>query len=137
DYVTISNNTAASSNGALDVENDGTISISNSVVAGNAGSDCRDAATGTGLTDAGGNFFGDTSCNGSADGNAMLAPLAMTAGLTPTMTPLPGSLVIDAAACDAGVPTDQRGLTRPQGAGCDIGAVEVEASLFADGFDGN
>ena len=43
DYVTIVNNTATSSNGALDVENDGTISISNSIVAGNAGNDCRDS----------------------------------------------------------------------------------------------
>ncbi|MGB8636440.1 MAG: hypothetical protein WCD36_14345, partial [Rhodanobacteraceae bacterium] len=41
DYVTMANNTATSTNGALDVENDGTISISNSIVAGNAGNDCR------------------------------------------------------------------------------------------------
>lgn len=136
DFVTIAGNTASGSNGALDVENDGTIALSNSIVAENAGNDCRDSATGTGLTDAGGNFFGDTTCNGSADGNPMLGPLVMSAGLTPTMAPQSGSPVIDATACEAGVTADQRGISRPQGSGCDIGAVEVEASLFADGFDG-
>jgi hypothetical protein len=40
-----------------------------------------------------------------------------------------------AANCPA---TDQRGVARPQGAGCDIGAVErraVEDYLFNNGFD--
>jgi hypothetical protein len=43
------------------------------------------------------------------------------------MLPLVGSPLLDAippASCLVDV--DQRGVTRPQGTGCDIGAVEVE-----------
>jgi hypothetical protein len=39
---------------------------------------------------------------------------------------LAGSPAIDAGAADVCPGTDQRGVTRPQGAGCDIGAYEVE-----------
>jgi len=38
---------------------------------------------------------------------------------------VPGSPAVDAAPADADCPaTDQRGNPRPQGGGCDIGAVE-------------
>jgi hypothetical protein len=63
---------------------------------------------------------------------------AMSAGLdsnllfnsgapTPTHALLPGSLAIDAGAL-TGPTTDQRGVTRPQGSRCDIGAFELEQS---------
>lgn len=62
-----------------------------------------------------------------------LGPLQDNGGPTETFLPGPGSVSIDAippAAClDAdGLPltTDQRGISRPQGTACDIGAVEVE-----------
>ncbi|MQA75353.1 MAG: hypothetical protein GEU88_13590 [Solirubrobacterales bacterium] len=65
-------------------------------------------------------------------GDPMLAPLAANGGPTPTMLPLAGSPLLDAipaAQCRAdgaaGVTSDQRGVTRPQGGSCDIGAVEV------------
>lgn len=48
-------------------------------------------------------------------------------GPTPTMLPQPGSPLLDMippASCSE--PTDQRGITRPQGPACDIGAVEGE-----------
>lgn len=48
------------------------------------------------------------------------------------MLPLTGSVLIDAiptAACDPTVTVDQRGVTRPQIGGCDVGAVEVEAPV--------
>lgn len=41
------------------------------------------------------------------------------------MIPAATSAVIDRAQCLAAVPIDQRGIVRPQGAACDIGAVEV------------
>ncbi len=130
DYVTISGNSTGAGYGALDAEQNAIISLSNSIVAGNSGSDCA----GT-FTDNGHNFFGDSSCGRAGNGNPQLNSLGFTAGLTPTMSPLAGSPVIDAAACEAGVPTDQRGISRPQGPGCDIGAVEVEKSIFANGFE--
>ena len=55
----------------------------------------------------------------------ILAPLADTGGPTLTHALVPGSPAIDAAPVDANCPaTDQRGVSRPQGAQCDIGAFE-------------
>jgi hypothetical protein len=66
--------------------------------------------------------IGDTS-NGY---DPLLAALSDNGG--PTLTRLPGPPLVDqipTAACDATVTTDQRRVTRPQGTGCDIGAVEI------------
>ena len=41
--------------------------------------------------------------------------------------PGPNSQLLDAVACT--VPTDQRGIARPQGAGCDIGALERRGTV--------
>ncbi len=54
----------------------------------------------------------------------VLAPLSDNGGPTRTMAVLPGSPAIDAgddASCKV---TDQRGVARPQGAHCDVGAYE-------------
>jgi hypothetical protein len=62
------------------------------------------------------------------DAQLNLGPRANNGGLTPTMLPGAGSIAIDAIptsdtfVCTG---TDQRGVSRPQGPGCDIGAVEV------------
>lgn len=64
--------------------------------------------------------------NGS---DPLLGTLADNGGAT--WTRLPGALgdplvdQIPAASCDATVTTDQRGVARPEGTGCDIGAVEI------------
>jgi hypothetical protein len=71
-------------------------------------------------------------------GDPKLGTLAYNGGFTPTFVPGAGSVAIDTGK-DAGCPaTDQRGIARPQGAHCDIGAVEVVAydRIFADNFDG-
>ena len=53
-----------------------------------------------------------------------LGPLASNGGLTPTTALLSGSPAINAGD-DASCPAlDQRGVKRPQGSGCDIGAYE-------------
>ncbi|WP_430284641.1 choice-of-anchor Q domain-containing protein, partial [Salmonella enterica] len=55
----------------------------------------------------------------------MLGPLTNNEGTTETHLPQDGSPAIDAGnlICEA---LDQRGLPRPSGAACDIGAVEVQ-----------
>src|SRR5690606_1643530 len=70
--------------------------------------------------------------NGTEPVDALLGPLHDMHGATPYHPPLPGSPAVDAipiADCAAGPPfaTDQRGVLRPRGPGCDIGAVEITA----------
>ena len=59
----------------------------------------------------------------------LLGPLADNGGSALTLALLPGSPAIDTgddASCPA---ADQRGLTRPQGSHCDIGAYEANGSI--------
>jgi CSLREA domain-containing protein len=84
------------------------------------------------LTSAGHNLEDTTptQCDLTAAGDkvgvkALLAPLAGNGGPTETEALLKGSPAIDSGD-DAGCPaTDQRGVLRPAGAACDIGAFEI------------
>ena len=109
-----------------------TLSISMSIVGGGlGGSNCGGQAP---ITDGGYNIDTGTSCGFSAAAHSMsstqpqLDALASNGGPTQTMAVAAGSHAIDAIpAATAGCTgsTDQRGVTRPQGSGCDIGAYEV------------
>jgi uncharacterized repeat protein (TIGR01451 family)/CSLREA domain-containing protein len=84
------------------------------------------------LTSQGHNLEDGTSCALTGPGdlsnqNPMLAPLADNGGPTLTQALIPGSPAIDAGGspCPA---KDQRGVNRPAGAGCDIGAYEFAIS---------
>ena len=73
----------------------------------------------------------DATCNLTATGDQpstdpLLGPLAGNGGPTLTHALLAGSPAIDAADAAACPATDQRGVARPQGAGCDVGAFELE-----------
>jgi hypothetical protein len=85
------------------------------------------------------NFSDDASCRFTDPtdrenaGDPQLGPLTDNGGVTRTLLPKPGSPLIDGiplGSCQANgafaIIADQRGVTRPQGPGCDIGAVEVE-----------
>ena len=68
---------------------------------------------------------------GNLDSAPLLGPLQNNGGATPTFLPGTGSSAIDNGVdivCTAGPARarDQRGVARPQGAHCDIGAVEVQ-----------
>lgn len=74
------------------------------------------------------------------DANPNLGSLRNEGSFTPTLALGAGSAAIDAAtncndAANGPVAADQRGVPRPQGVACDIGAVESDR-LFADGFEG-
>lgn len=92
----------------------------------------------------------DGSCVGaSVVGDVGLGALTDNGGPTDTMLPQPGSPLVDAIA--GGDPAcgdvDQRGVARPVGPACDIGAVETtdplqvvgawDAQLLAGDFDGD
>jgi hypothetical protein len=122
----------------------GTVNFKNTIIGGNSdlGSPAAPDCSGT-LNSQGYNLIGNTTgCTiaGDSTGNItntppLLGPLADNGGPTQTHAPLSGNLVI----IDAGNPgtpgsggntceaTDQRGVSRPQGAACDIGAYEAEA----------
>ncbi|HKC29218.1 MAG TPA: right-handed parallel beta-helix repeat-containing protein, partial [Jatrophihabitans sp.] len=103
----------------------GTISAKNTSV-----HDCNGS-----VVDLGYNLAGDASCHFSAAGSrnsgvAKLGGLADNGGPTLTQEPAKGSDAIDAipsgkAGCVADA-LDQRGVSRPQGGKCDVGAVEVD-----------
>jgi hypothetical protein len=87
-----------------------------------------------GVTDGGYNLASDTSCafdaTGSVNsGTAKLGALDDNGGPTQTMLLAKGSDALDAIPAGTSTCTqgskDQRGISRPQGERCDIGAVEV------------
>jgi hypothetical protein len=109
-----------------------TMNIVNSIVADNSFFGCFVAPFGSGvvtLTSGGNNVVTDGSCAPVGSdllvGTAFLGPLADNGGPTPTHLPMAGSPAIDAANPALCPATDQRGVARPQGAGCDSGSVEL------------
>lgn len=120
------------------------VGIAGSIVDGNSGSDCSGA-----VDDGGHNLGNDSACGFSATendvtGSPQLGALANNGGPTQTRKPGPSSPALDwipattatglndavtgsaVTLCGAGA-LDQRGTARPQGARCDIGAVEADA----------
>jgi hypothetical protein len=63
---------------------------------------------------------------GNLDANPLLGSLGNYGGDTQTLPLLPGSPAINAGSPTVCPATDQRGVTRPQGANCDIGAFEAQ-----------
>ena len=80
---------------------------------------------GSSITNADGNQVGNVAPNTSSI-DPLLGPLALNGGPTRTHALLPGSPALDAASTPDCPPTDQRGVARPQGAGCDSGSYELE-----------
>jgi len=109
-----------------------TLAVKNTIVAGNTGpagpSDCALVAMPTSDH----NLAGDGSCMftdaGSKQGvNPQLGGLGNNGGETDTQALAAGSPALDAGTNDGCPATDQRGVARPQGSACDIGAFELAA----------
>ena len=112
------------------------------------GQDCGffDPQLGTSAASRGFNFGGDASCQFTAStdrangGDPRVSALGDNGGTTQTRAPQPGSPLLDSIPttnCTPAASADQRGVSRPQGAGCDVGAVEVRsaAATAAPGSD--
>jgi hypothetical protein len=118
-------------NNTISNNNNGDLTLMNSIV---AGADC----SGT-ITDGLGNLSTGSGCPSASIvtlDDLKLGLLALNApGTTPTHALLPGSFAIDTAVGDCPL-TDQRGVVRPQGAACDVGAFELEQDDIGPVFGG-
>ena len=116
---------------------DGRASVRASILVGNSATgDCSGS-----ITSNGSNLSDDGSCPFTATGDiqnstaANLGTLADNGGPTQTMLPGADSDALDAASCALSSRIDQRGGARPStGSACDIGAVEVGATLNSPRF---
>jgi hypothetical protein len=131
--LTLSGSTLSGNYGG-GIDNGGVASLAATIVANSSlGPDCSGS-----ITDAGYNLDDDDSCglsgadHSQSDVNPDLGPLENNGGLTATEAPAPGSPALDQIPLGTtalgtmlcpGV--DQRGVTRPQGTACDIGAVDL------------
>jgi hypothetical protein len=129
---TLAGNRASGDGGASISMRYGTATLKNTIAAySQGGSECYVCCTSGSLVDGTGNLsYPDTSCPG-IHLNPMLGTLQNNGGPTLTMALGSGSAAIDAAvdAICAASPVnnlDQRGVARPVGAHCDIGAVEQQ-----------
>jgi predicted outer membrane repeat protein len=126
---TFSGNIVGSVDGGGGINNAGTMNYVNTILANSPfDADCYNSGTIStninNLIETNGPV-GHTCGSPSSTGDPMLAPLANNGGSTQTMALLSGSPAIDAGD-DANCPaTDQRGVSRPQGSKCDIGAYEA------------
>jgi hypothetical protein len=127
--LTVSNSTISGNSAAGEgdgILNNSRATLKNTIVA-NSPSACFGS---THITDDGGNLDSGTSCgfnpaNNSLSGvDPLLGPLADNGGPTQTHALQRPSAAIDAAVECPPPATDQRGVSRPQGAACDIGAFE-------------
>ena len=149
--ITINHSTIVSNTADYDADDDGqggglvanaraVFNIANSIVAANQdpGGQTPDCAIvsprdGGGIYSQGYNLIGDTTgcamvtlTTDLLNQNAWLEPLAGNGGATQTHALRLFSPAIDAIpAASCVLPTDQRGVTRPLGAACDIGAYET------------
>lgn len=92
-------------------DNTGTITINDSIVQGGCPA------------------FTGVTCTDVVNADPVLGALADNGGFTQTMALGTGSAAIDAGNNSTCAAADQRGVTRPQGTACDMGAYEVEAVM--------
>jgi hypothetical protein len=117
----------------------GRLLLSNTIIATQAaGLGC--AISGGTITSLGHNLDSEGTCaltglgdQSGSNGSPLapgLGPLQDNGGATLTHALLPGSPAVDAGTCGgSAISTDQRGVARPQGVACDIGAYELVATV--------
>jgi len=133
---TITDNSAlgTTSGGGGILNSGGIINLKNTIVAksnggGQTGGDCIKINGGT-IPSPLNSLDSDNTCGVGvlSNQNPLLGPLVANGGPTQTHALLPGSPAIDAGDAAICTTTDQRGVIRPQGLGCDVGAYESGAT---------
>jgi len=148
-YSTFFDNTApGTGGGAVFIDSSATATFKATLMVSNAPGNSCDSFNDSGiLVSDGYNLEDGTTCNftqstdqsNATTAASYLGSLANNGGPTQTVALLSGSTAIDAiplSACTDAffnpVPTDQRGIYRPQGSGCDIGAFELTQTPSAN-----
>ena len=137
-HSTFSHNNS-SSGGAIRNGLGGVLSLRNSILANSTGGvDCI-KSDGTPAIENTSNLIETTgtgfeSCGTSLlSSDPLLGALASNGGPTMTMAITSASPAFNAVQNCSSASTDQRGVSRPQGAACDLGAYELETSAVAPG----
>jgi hypothetical protein len=134
--VTLADNSSSSGDKGGGIRNFGGMAVRNSILSNNSGGGGNCSPVGPysqqPVGSAGDNISSDASCGFGAAGDmqntqANIGGLQSNGGPTPTRAIGPGSPAIntDTHAGDC-LPNDQRGVGRPSGGGCDIGAFEYD-----------
>ncbi len=130
-FSTVSNNSASTIGGGIYITGtitDTLVYLTNTIIANSAGQDCVNQ--GGAITNSS-TLIQDNTCSPNVSGDPMLGPLQNNGGDTATQALQPGSpaidqIPVDVNGCGTTFNVDQRGISRPQGAQCDIGAVEIQ-----------
>ncbi|HSH01493.1 MAG TPA: choice-of-anchor Q domain-containing protein [Anaerolineae bacterium] len=138
--MTITHSTIANNDGRIsnDVVEGGQLWLGHTILANNKYSYCWGDI---GIISLGYNLIDEHDCGLGAAGDMvdiepMLGELADNGGATETIALLAGSPAIGKGNCASGqVSVDQRGVVRPAGGGCDIGAYEYNGALYIDVAD--
>ncbi len=128
--TTIVNNISFDGGSTGGVRNYSNISFRNSIISTNFPSNCFNGVDGVWIS-LGNNLDNGTSCLFTEDGDIqstdpLLGPLQDNGGLSMTMALLLGSPAIDTGSNIDCPVVDQRGVERPFGSSCDIGAYEYQ-----------
>lgn len=139
--VTATNITLAIDTSGIILYKAGELTLQNSIIKNNYLNNPNCTLVVTPINSLGHNISNDNSCDGlnqptdMVDTDPMLGWLTDNGGFTATRALLPDSPALDAgnaAACAGPLVNgvDQRGIPRPIGSGCDIGAVESGFVLY-------
>ena len=144
-HSTITDNTAADDGGGID--NDANLTLTRSLLSGNSAADGNDVYNSDTIVVNNYNIFGTSSASGvtgftpgatdiilTVALSSVLDSLTDNGGDTATHALVPGSPAIDTSPNDSNCEAiDQRGIIRPQGSACDIGAFELVSESETDG----
>lgn len=123
-HVTLMNNQAMEAGNGISIhDSDRNFNLRNSIVAGAIIGNCQGV-----LNENIGNLIADGSCGAQNSGDARIGELTGAPAYHPL---LDGSPAIDTADSRFCTETDQLGTPRPQGGGCDIGAIEARRGSLA------
>lgn len=136
--VTMTNSTLAGNSAPLGggILASNFVHLRNTIIADSpSGGNCNGSITSLGYNLDSGNTCSLSMTGDISNTNPLLAPLASNGGATKTVALFPGSAAMNRIPngtneCGTTVTTDQRGVARPQGTKCDIGAFEYQGTIY-------